>query len=285
MLDFLKKAILISRPFFWPTTVIAYLLGIVAARIALTPLAMAQALLLSFPFCFYMFGINDIFDRKTDRLNERKNNPVWGNTLEERDTGWVINVSAAAIALLLASCLFSGNPANFAIAVLMVVLAYIYSAPPLRLKEIPVVDSLFNAAYGFLPFAMGYSLSGALGFLQPKFVLFAFTFSAAHAIGTVVDMEADRKAGIRTFATEFGPRLPALFAMALFAVNVPFAFHVLPSAGLVLVVFAVLSAYIAIRQNTASARKYSNIAMGIFVLWLVYVPFGIAFGLEHPFLP
>ena len=71
---------------------------------------------------------------------------------------------------------------------------YLYSSPPFRIKSIPVLDSLFNCLFGFGPFAIGYSLFGGIGFLNTAFIFFSFTFSAAHAIFAVVDLDEDKKA-------------------------------------------------------------------------------------------
>ena len=53
----------------------------------------------------------------------------------------------------------SRNWDNFVATVSLVLVAWLYSVPPMRLKERPPLDSLANGlGYFLLPFAMGYSL-------------------------------------------------------------------------------------------------------------------------------
>src|SRR5699024_696261 len=93
------------------------------------------------PYNLLMYGVNDVFDHESDLRNPRKGG-VEGIVLDRRwhrVTLWAAGLATApfALALLALGSLVSG-------VVLLVVLAAVvgYSAPGLRLKERPLLDSL-----------------------------------------------------------------------------------------------------------------------------------------------
>jgi 4-hydroxybenzoate polyprenyltransferase len=280
MLDKIKKAVTVSRPVFWVLMCFTYAFGAVVSGAEIGYFAMAQMLSLSFPLSFYFFGINDSYDMATDRLNKRKHSRVWGAVLSEKDVPWVKKAAFAAAFAVFALSLFSGNPMNIAIVSAFIALSYAYSAPPIRLKTRPLVDSLVNAAYFFMPFALGYSLSNSTGFMQPQFMVFALSFSAAHAIATVADREEDAQAGISTFATAFGPRVPMLFATAVFIANIPFAFSAIRSAGVLFTGFAAMGAYLSLRPSAKNANAAIKIGIVASTLWIVYFIAAFLAGFE-----
>ena len=102
----------------------------------------------------------------------------------------------------------------------LVLVAWLYSVPPVRLKERPPLDSLANGlGYFLLPFAMGYSLGADPRTMPLRYYLLALCVCGVHALATAADYEADRAAGHRTFAVAFGRRVAAAFAFAAFFVT------------------------------------------------------------------
>ena len=281
MIGKIKKAVWISRPFAWLFGPVAYAFGVFASGSSFTFLNTIQMLVLSFPLAFYVNGINDVYDIHTDRINPRRTSILFGRPLDERDIPFVKRGSLAAILLVLASTLLFWNPLHTLVALLFLPVPYLYSAPPLRLKSRPILDSLVNFAVAFGPFALGFSSSGSLGFLALHFIIFSFTFSAAHALGTIWDMEEDRLAGIRTFAAVYGPRLPALFAGIIFALNIPFAFRIMMSAGIMITLNAILSFLVVFKNDRETVKKVFVVMMVLFVLWVVFVPLSRFLGIEH----
>jgi len=281
MLKRLKKAIWISKPAFWIFFPVAYFIGLVASQGQIGVLEIAQMLLLSIPFSFYSFGLNDIYDIETDKLNSRKRNKFWGEVLDENDTRYVKRISILIVLTIFASTVISGSIAQVITTTLLLLPApFLYSAPPVRLKSVPVLDALYYGMHLFAPFAMGFSLYGGFGYLHPFFILFALTFSAGQAIGTVADVNEDKKTGITTFATAFGPRAPALFAALIFLVNIPGAYHLMRSAGVVIAIFALLSALIALKPTPNNAARMGAAMMVIFMLEFLFVVIAVPLGFE-----
>jgi 4-hydroxybenzoate polyprenyltransferase len=98
-----------------------------------------------------------------------------------------------------------------------------YSAPPLRLKTRPPLDSISNGLY-VLPGAAAYA--AVAGTAPPALaVLGGWLWAMAmHTFSAIPDVEPDRRAGIETTATRLGPTLAAaycgviwLLAAAVFA--------------------------------------------------------------------
>src|SRR4029077_8116576 len=103
-------------------------------------------------------------------------------------------------------------------------MAWLYSVPPLRLKERPPLDSLANGlGYFLLPFTMGYSLNADPRSMPLKFYLLALCVCGVHALATAADFDADRAAGHRTMAVAFGRRAAAVVACASFSFTFVFA--------------------------------------------------------------
>lgn len=100
------------------------------------------------------------------------------------------------------------------VALFLVFVAWQYSAPPLRLKEVPLLDSLSNGLIVFLCAYLGQSLGTAkLRDVPAKLYILAMVCSGVHALGAAADLEADLQAGQSTIATFFGRRLTALIVL------------------------------------------------------------------------
>jgi 4-hydroxybenzoate polyprenyltransferase len=111
----------------------------------------------------------------------------------------------------------TGNAFNIAATACLVLVAWLYSVPPVRLKERPPLDSLANGVgYFLLPLAMGYSLGSDPRTMSLRFYLLALCVCGVHALATAADYEADKAAGHRTLAVCFGRRAAAACAFATF---------------------------------------------------------------------
>lgn len=103
------------------------------------------------------------------------------------------------------------------LALLVVLFGWQYSAPPLRLKERPFLDSCSNGAIVWLVWALGYTSQGlslcgsSNGLGARKGLLLAFCATGIHALGAAADIEADALAGQQTIATFAGVRGAAAF--------------------------------------------------------------------------
>ena len=223
--DKLLLLIKVSTPVGWGAAPLVFLLGLITSgSTAITPLLILQILMLSFPLCIFLYGINDIYDYETDKINPRKGDLkggfIEGVKLEPEYHSYVKNISFLVISLLLLTSFLTLNIANILGMLLLVFFSYFYSAPPLRFKERPPLDSFSNGMlYFFAPFLLGFSFSGSIinNFdVWVGYILLTVCVMGIHAYSTIIDYEADKKVGIKTFATVFGKRSAAFFALLTF---------------------------------------------------------------------
>ncbi len=223
-----RRLVLISRPVLWINTIGSGFVAVWLTGSLFDLRALPVILWLTLPFNLLIYGVNDVYDQETDAANPRKGSLEGARirSSEVRLIAWAVAV--LNVPFLICFLLVLPPLANAAILLYAGVFVF-YSAPPLRFKARPFLDSLSNAAYAlplvFVPAALGVApvWPAALG-------LMAWSV-AKHAFDAVQDIVEDRDAGITTTAVRLGPRGTALWsgawwivATALFAVvSVPVA--------------------------------------------------------------
>jgi 4-hydroxybenzoate polyprenyltransferase len=101
-----------------------------------------------------------------------------------------------------------------------------YSAPPIRAKTKPILDSAFNVLY-ILPGIFAYFLVGGT---NPNWVLIIAAWCwaiAMHAYSAVPDISADRQNNLQTVATLLGFYGTLVFCTILYVAAVLLSFRVL----------------------------------------------------------
>ncbi|KAJ3571888.1 hypothetical protein NP233_g3461 [Leucocoprinus birnbaumii] len=210
-----------SRPPSWTFGPILFGIGLLQSQqiprtLPVLALAALQIFSLSAPLSIVVFGINDVYDFSTDSRNPRKIvNGLQGGVLQPEYHSLVRTSACVSTIFILGVSLLTRRLYNVVAAVFLLSLSWQYSAPPLRLKEVPVFDSLSNGLIVFLTWFCGFSFSG-LGFndVPSKGFMLGLCTAGVHALGAVIDVEADIAAGQRTIATAFGKR-PAVAFSAL----------------------------------------------------------------------
>jgi 4-hydroxybenzoate polyprenyltransferase len=197
----------LSRPRFWPYLAGPVVVGVVYAAPSpdefFQPLAVALFLWFLLPANVFLYGVNDIFDVDLDRQNPKKG-----------DGGREVQYSGDAL-VVMAVFLAGGSGILFApflppsgLYALggFYLLGAEYSAPPLRFKTTPLLDSLSNGLY-VLPGVVGYA---AVAGTAPPLLAVAGGWlwtMGMHTFSAIPDIEPDRAAGIQTTATVLGARL------------------------------------------------------------------------------
>jgi 4-hydroxybenzoate polyprenyltransferase len=209
----------VSRPIVWPVLPLVYALGLHAARAPLGAAAIVQMLLLTFPMNLIGCGLNDIFDYESDRRCPRRR-AIWGAVVQAEDRAFIWWATLAMMPLVVLGACLTRNWDNIVATVSLVLVAWLYSVPPVRLKERPPLDSLANGlGYFLLPFVMGYSLGADPRAMPLRYYLLALCVCGVHALATAADYEADHAAGHRTLAVAFGRRTAAAAAFVAFLVT------------------------------------------------------------------
>jgi 4-hydroxybenzoate polyprenyltransferase len=140
--------------------------------------------------------------------------------VQAEDRAFIWRASLAMMPLVVLGACLTRNWHNIIATVSLVLIAWLYSVPPARLKERPPLDSLANVVgYFLLPFVMGYSLGADPRAMPLRYYLLALCVCGIHALATAADYEADRAAGHRTLAVAFGRRTAATVAFAAFFIT------------------------------------------------------------------
>jgi 4-hydroxybenzoate polyprenyltransferase len=209
----------VSRPIVWPVLPLVYMLGLHAAEAEWNLAAIVQLIVLTFPMNLIGCGLNDIFDYESDRRSPRRR-LVWGVVVGSDDRSLIWRVCVAMMPLVVFSGMATRNWNNFVATVALVLVAWLYSVPPARLKERPPLDSLANGlGYFLLPLTMGYSLGADPRTMPLRYYLLALSVCGVHALASAADYDADNAAGHRTIATVYGRRAAAAVALTAFLVT------------------------------------------------------------------
>jgi chlorophyll/bacteriochlorophyll a synthase len=215
------------KPITWFPPMWAFACGVVASGV---PLAGGNWLLalvgiaLAGPFvCATSQAVNDWFDRHVDAINE-PHRPIPSGRMPGR---WGLYIAIAWTAVSLAVAMLLG-PWGFGAAALGLVLAWAYSAPPLRLKQ---NGWWGNAACGIsyegIAWATGAAVMAGGSLPEARSLALAALYSlGTHGIMTLNDfksVEGDRRMGIRSLPVQLGEQRAARVAcwtMALSQVGV-----------------------------------------------------------------
>lgn len=213
----------VSRPIIWPVLPLVYGLGLHASHAPVNAVAIIQMLLLTFPMNLVGCGLNDIYDYESDRRSSRRR-AVWGAVVRDEDRPFVFRAALFMLPVIVLGACITRNSDNIVATVSLLLVAWLYSVPPVRLKERPPLDSLANGVgYFLLPFTMGFSLNANPREMLLKYYLLALCVCGVHALATAADYEADRAAGHRTMAVAYGRRAAAAIACAAFSLAFVFA--------------------------------------------------------------
>ncbi|WP_123308040.1 prenyltransferase [Cellulomonas sp. PhB143] len=221
----MRAVLAASRPFSWVNTAYPFAAGYLVATGGRVDAALVVGTLyFLIPYNLLMYGINDVFDHESDLRNPRKGGIEGGLVAraEARRTHRAILWAAVGSNLpFLVWLLAVADGAANLVLVAVVFLVVAYSAPGLRFKEKPFLDSFTSAMHFVGPLLYALVLVGApLGSrsVWPVLVAFVLWGAASQAFGAVQDVVADRAGGIGSVATVIGARATVLVAAGAYVV-------------------------------------------------------------------
>ena len=213
----LKALFVSSRPLSWVNTAFPFAAAYLVAGRHLDAAFFVGTIYFLIPYNLAMYGINDVFDYESDLRNPRKGG-VEGALLDRsmhRKTLWAALVTNVPF---LAYLVVVGSPLSWLVLAISVFAVIAYSAPGLRFKERPFLDSLTSSTHFVSPAVYGLVLAGAVFTPQLWAVLISFFLwgVASHAFGAVQDVIADREGGISSIATVIGARATARLSVIVY---------------------------------------------------------------------
>lgn len=201
------QLLLASRPVSWVNTAFPFAAAYFLTTREVDAVLIVGTLYFLIPYNLAMYGINDVFDYASDLANPRKGG-IEGALLPPRLHRATILVAVLTNVPFLVFLLGAGTPAVWAALGVSIFGVIAYSAPGLRFKERPFLDSATSSLHFVSPAIVGLTLAGAAPTPGVVLVLASFFLwgMAAHAFGAVQDIAPDREAGIASVATAIGAR-------------------------------------------------------------------------------
>jgi 4-hydroxybenzoate polyprenyltransferase len=203
----LRALFVSSRPLSWINTAFPFAAAYLLTTREVDVTLIAGTIYFLIPYNLAMYGINDVFDYESDLRNPRKGG-VEGARLDRRMHRPTIIAAVATNVPFLVYLVIVGSPLSWLVLAVSVFAVIAYSAPVLRFKERPFLDSITSSTHFVSPAVYGLVLAGAVFTPQLWAVLGAFFLwgAASHAFGAVQDVIADREGGIASIATVIGAR-------------------------------------------------------------------------------
>ncbi len=216
----LQRIISISRPRFWIYEFGTFAFGAIAAFSSFSNLLNIQTIIFGFYFLIpaniLIYGINDIFDYETDKLNPKK--VEYEELLEPKDQKkvwwWIILTNFPFII----AALSLETPAMISFFA-FIFFASFYSAKPIRAKARPFLDALFSACHYIATGVFGYYLLGGESFPTLGFVAGILWAVAMHAYSAVPDIKADEDAKLQTIATVLREKGTLVLCLMLYGIS------------------------------------------------------------------
>ena len=273
------------KPVTWFPPMWAFMCGVVSSGVPLADrwgLLVAGMLLAGPLVCGNSQAINDWFDRHVDAINE-PDRPIPSGRIPGR-WGLGIAIAGTIVSLLVGWAI---NPVVGAATVLGVLLAWIYSAPPIRAKANgwwgPGVCA---AAYEGLTWFTGAAVMVG-GLPDPRIlIILALYATGAHGIMVLNDfkaVEGDRVSKIRSLPVLLGERRAAVLACYTMALPQLLVAVLLSSWGAktsaVLVIVSIGAQFLLMQRLLSNPAKfapfYNATGTSLYVLGMLESAFGL----------
>lgn len=212
----LKRIILASRPIMWLWTILMYLVGI-GSFSNLSLLSAVEIILFTFPLNFFIYGFNDIYDAKSDRINDRKEG-AQGIVAEDKEIDFLKKFIWIPPLLFFIVTLFSKNLEHILLSLVFTILVLTYSHKITRFKEIPILDCFTSGAIYCIPGLIAYSLHASIFTMPISLFFIILPYMGVHAVTTLMDDKVDALAGMTTIGVVFKKTGTILFSMLMFSI-------------------------------------------------------------------
>ena len=213
----LRMLLVSSRPLSWVNTAYPFAAAYLITTGSIDLTWVLGTLYFLIPYNLAMYGINDVFDYESDLHNPRKGG-VEGAVLDRGFHKITLWAAVGTNVPFLLALMLLGSPLSWLVLAISVFAVIAYSAPGLRFKERPFLDSITSSTHFVSPAVYGLVLAGAVFTPGLWAVLGAFFLwgMASQAFGAVQDVVPDREGGISSIATVLGARAVVWIAAAAY---------------------------------------------------------------------
>jgi 4-hydroxybenzoate polyprenyltransferase len=214
----LRDLIATSRPVSWVNTAYPFAAAYLLSAGGIDWVLVVGTVFFLLPYNLAMYGVNDVFDYESDLRNPRKGGAE-GAVVDRSRHRTILWASAIAVVPFVVVLGIRGSWSANLVLLVSLFAVYAYSAPGLRFKERPFLDSITSSTHFVSPAAYALALAGA-EYTTGLWCLLAAYFlwgMASHAFGAVQDIVPDREAGLGSIGTVLGARRTVLAAAGAYA--------------------------------------------------------------------
>ena len=237
MQSILVRSFKVSRYRFWiylaGTYVVGYALGLTNWTDFLRPQYFLSLFYFFFPGNVLLYGINDYYDSETDETNPKKD--IKEFRFRSQDKTQLQRILLTALLISIGCMILQQTFTEKLIFTGFLLLSYWYSAPPIRLKALPILDFTSNILY-LLPGVLGYyQITQSL----PPLLIIVSGFlhtSAMHLFSAIPDIEYDMQANIKTTAVVLGKHRALQLCLILWSAFTVIALYLTQMHPLALIV-------------------------------------------------
>ena len=207
-----RKLIETSRPILLLAHITALTIGMVSVSDIqfLSMRFIIPVILFCYPYSIFIYGLNDYYDVKSDRTNKRKST-AFGQVHSPASHSRLPKAALSGLGISILGFAMFGYEVVLSLALLSI-LSFLYSARPVRLKGIPIIDFLVGGGvYMGIVGYIGYVIQGGSAIRSTSdmpigLIVLILGGIVLHIFGAVVDRESDKKDGTVTTAVVLGPK-------------------------------------------------------------------------------
>ena len=205
-----SRIIAISRPSFIFCLLLGMIMGIAGFN-NLNLYTLVTLAIFTLPLNYYLYGLNDYFDRASDELNPRKGG-YQGAIINDTEAAFLKKTVGIPPIIAIFWAVLSFNTEHIFWVALFVVACFVYSHKWFRFKGVPFLDTLTSALVYLTPIMVMWSLHSTVFEINPYLLLLVIPAMGVHAITTITDRSYDKIAKINTSAVFLGERITLLYA-------------------------------------------------------------------------
>ncbi len=280
--------ITLTRPMGWAPFYFPLLLGLIDSGFS-TLIKVYLTLLIYGPLLTGgIYVLNFYSDIEADRTSkvtkdlEMSKQPFVTGEVSRRE-GLLLAITLIIFGLILSLLI---NIQVFIISLISVFLGIIYSFPP-RLKQVPLADILVNSLVGGLCYMAGWSVFKDIYEISIYPILWLiFLISATYLLTVIIDIDADKQAGLRTTAVFLGSKRAVRVSFWLYIFSIILFIIVLKNqinlAYIILIPLLIKSPYTYYKLYKNPLQVYDvgrratlKSVKGVLILLLIYSTFSL----------
>ena len=274
----LKFLLKVSRPRFWIYVFGPFLVGLAASVNECNDLLNWRILIFGLYFLLpanlLIYGVNDIFDYETDKLNAKKESYETAVAPDRRKFLWTA-IAILNLPFIVAAFFIAGKGIWGMLGFLF--FSFFYSAAPIRAKTKPFLDSAFNILYIF-PGVFAYQMLTGENPSWQAILAGGIWTAAMHAYSAVPDIEPDKQANLKTIATRLGGNATIIFCLLCYVISAAIVYQYLGILSVILgVIYALMMIWSLKLNKTGEVFKIYkifplvNAVAGFLIFWKVFL--------------